>query len=111
VGRVLRRDVELVLYALVCLAVILGLFLANQKMFDSFEAVIRTMIFEKLNTGSGIERAYWNTRSLQSFQDTFGLGVGMGSSRSSSWAVSVLSQLGIIGAALMAALIGYLVVG
>src|SRR5690606_40482230 len=54
---------------------------------------------------SGVERMYWNTVAFQSFFDTFGMGIGMGSGRSSSWAISVLSQFGVIGAAMM----GYLV--
>jgi hypothetical protein len=63
------------------------------------------MIFEKHNSASGIERAYWNAKSLDALVDTAGMGIGIGSSRSSSWVISVVSQLGIIGTCMMGALV------
>ena len=64
-----------------------------------------TFLLEKMSSDSGQERAYWNVKSLQSFQDTWGLGVGMGSSRASSWPIAVLSQLGLAGAIAMGCLV------
>ena len=37
---------------------------------------------------------------MANFTDTFGIGVGLGSSRSSSWLLALVSQVGVIGSAL-----------
>ena len=54
-------------------------------------------ILSKGTSDSGQERAYWNAKSLESLAATAGLGVGLGSSRASSWPIAVISQLGVIG--------------
>ena len=59
--------------------------------------VILEFTISKPNSESAIERGMWNAQSIQNFFDTFGLGVGLGSTRSSSWPISVLAQLGAIG--------------
>ena len=58
-----------------------------------------------------MERAYWNTKSLQSFVDTSGLGIGFGSSRASSWPIAVISQLGLVGSIMMATLLAFVARG
>jgi hypothetical protein len=83
----------------------LAITVQNEKFFDPVVRLFDSMIVDKVNSGSGQERAYWNTKSLQAFADTGGAGVGMGSSRASSWPIAVLSQLGLIGSLLMAALV------
>lgn len=98
-------DIILVTAALTTLAALLALYLYDSRILAPFIGLIQTMVFEKAASASGVERAYWNMQSLQSFLDTFGLGTGMGSSRSSSWLVSTVSQLGVIGSALVAALL------
>jgi hypothetical protein len=67
------------------------------------------MIVNKVASTSGEERAYWNYRSLQSLYDTAGLGIGLGSSRASSWIIAVLSQLGIAGSLMFGVLIAAIV--
>lgn len=69
-------------------------------LWDLFDA----MVFNKASSSSGYERAYWNYQSLVSVYDTMGLGIGLGSSRASSWVIAVVSQLGLIGAAMMGVL-------
>jgi hypothetical protein len=110
-NRLKVQDVLLLAGALAILAAILGLYLYDSRMFAPFTDLIYAMVFEKASSSSGQERSYWNMRSLQSFIETYGLGVGMGSSRSSSWVVSTLAQLGFIGALMMAVLMGYLLRG
>jgi hypothetical protein len=56
-----------------------------------------TIIFNKLASGSGIERSNWNQQAIQVFFDTFGFGAGNGSLRTSSFLLAVLATLGIIG--------------
>jgi hypothetical protein len=45
---------------------------------------------------------------MQAFFDTNGLGIGLGSSRASSWPIAVLSQLGVVGGTLIAMLLAAL---
>jgi hypothetical protein len=63
------------------------------------------MVLNKAQSSSARERFFWNQVSWQAFVDTWGLGVGLGSSRASSWLVAVLSQLGVVGIALFSLLI------
>jgi hypothetical protein len=104
-NRMKTADIVLVTAALLILAITLGVYLYDSTFFDPFVDLINTMVFDKANSDSGQERAYWNMKSLQNFSDTFWLGIGMGSSRSSSWAVSTISQLGLIGSALIGAMV------
>ena len=66
---------------------------------------MQATIFEKSVSASAEERFYWNYKSWMAFLDTGGLGIGLGSSRASSWVIAVLSQLGVVGAALLALLV------
>ena len=101
------RSVELVLLALVPMVLIcvLAINILNPTLFDPLKELLQTTIIDKSVSESGQERAYWNQKSLQSFFDTGGLGIGVGSSRASSWVIAVLSQLGVVGAALIGVLV------
>jgi hypothetical protein len=110
-NRLTGRDIEIIVLITVGLTLIFVVYLANEKLLDPFAILLDEMVFEKLSSSSGVERTYWNTKSLESLTDTYWLGVGMGSSRSSSWVISVLSQLGIIGASMMGILVAYLLRG
>ncbi len=57
----------------------------------------------KLQSDSGVERALWNIQGLRNFIDTNGLGVGLGSARTSSLATVLLSNVGALGALLYVA--------
>ena len=81
------------------------------KIVEPLSAMLTSMIFEKHTSDSGLERVYWNVMSIQSFFDTHMLGTGLGSTRSSSWAVSVLGQLGLLGTLMMLSLVGLLLFG
>ncbi|MFZ2101076.1 MAG: hypothetical protein WAU86_10985 [Oricola sp.] len=63
--------------------------------------LVDSAILAKSGSESGQERTYWNAKSLQSLTHTAGLGVGLGSSRASSWPIAVISQLGAAGFLLM----------
>jgi O-Antigen ligase len=100
-----RTDVMLAVGILVILTAIIATDLYDSRIFRPFGNLIQDMVFNKATSDSGQERGYWNSRSLQTVVDTYGLGTGMGSSRSSSWAVSTISQLGIIGSVLVGLLL------
>jgi hypothetical protein len=58
---------------------------------------IDVLIFNKSATDSGIERNSWNTFALQNFLDSYGLGVGLGTVRTSSFPIALLSNVGVPG--------------
>jgi hypothetical protein len=62
---------------------------------------INLLIFSKSTSQSGIERGSWNSAALQNFYDTWGFGVGLGTTRTSSFALAVLSHVGLPGAVLL----------
>jgi hypothetical protein len=103
-GRIGFQDLFLFGSVLTVIVIALGLYLYNEHLYDPFRDLIQTTIFEKADSESGQERAYWNEVGLKNFIDTYGVGIGMGSSRTSSLVVSVLSQLGILGTLLFVGL-------
>ena len=70
---------------------IIGLFfaIASGKM-DS-------VIFNKMSGGSAAERTMWNIKAIEAFKSSPIFGVGYKNSRASSFILSILSELGIIG--------------
>lgn len=58
---------------------------------------IDELIFNKAFSDSGIERGSWNNFALQNFFDSYGLGVGLGTVRTSSFVLALLSNVGVLG--------------
>lgn len=96
-NRLTSEDLLLAAVGAFVLAAILALFLYDEKLFSPVMELFQTTVLDKPLSQSAQERAYWNYKSVEAFIDTSGVGIGMGSSRSSSWIISVLSQLGLIG--------------
>jgi hypothetical protein len=103
--RLHAHEIFLLALGFTSLFVGLGLAVHSDKFFDPLVRLANEAIFEKAGSASGQERGYWNYISLKSFVDTLGLGVGIGSSRASSWPVAVLSQLGAVGCVMLALLV------
>ena len=99
-----NQDLFLIAGVLVALLAAIGIVLYKQDALDPLQRLFDTMVLNKASSLSAQERIHWNNLSLQSFFDTSGLGIGLGSSRTSSWIISVISQLGIVGLAMMVAL-------
>lgn len=72
---------------------------------DTAWTILDLTIFSKGTTDSGIERASFNTQAVQIFYDTWGLGAGIGATRTSNYFYLLLSNLGVVGLVLFAALI------
>jgi hypothetical protein len=79
--------------------------LYDDRKFDPVAQLFESTVLDKPLSASAQERTYWNLTSLQSFLDTGALGIGLGSSRASSWIIAVMSQMGLLGAMLMATLL------
>jgi hypothetical protein len=69
----------------------------NYEAFGPARDYVDTLIFDKAASTSGIERSSWNTFALQNFIDSYGLGVGLGTVRTSSFPIALLSNVGIPG--------------
>jgi hypothetical protein len=111
IGRLSRANAYVVAMGVLVIAAGLCLYLYDSRIFDPFVRLFETTVLNKQNSSSGKERAYWNAVSLQALADTGLLGVGMGSSRTSSWAIAVLCQLGVPGAIFVLLMIGQLARG
>jgi hypothetical protein len=73
------------------------LLLTVPALFDPFARLIDTIIFQKTASDSYEERSMWTAVSLSALVETFGLGVGVGSTRASNGIVAVFSNCGVIG--------------
>jgi hypothetical protein len=80
-------------------ALVFGLAMPD-KVAPVFE-LLNESIFNKTNSDSYFQRSLWTQIGWQAFLDTGGLGVGIGSIRTSNWAVNILGSTGLFGGLLM----------
>lgn len=64
---------------------------------ETVRSYLDLLIFNKSTTDSGMQRDSWNTFALQNFFDSYGLGVGLGTVRTSSLPMALLSNVGVPG--------------
>jgi hypothetical protein len=67
---------------------------------------LNDMLFSKAYSHSGRERFMWNERAWLTFLETGGLGAGLGSARASSYALVLLSNVGVAGTVLFCLFVG-----
>lgn len=103
--RVRAPDLVLLGFVVVAAAGGLALYIVNESFFAPMVRLLDLMVFSKSTSDSALERGAWNAQAMRAFIDTWGLGVGIGSTRTSSWAVAVISHLGVPGALLMLAMV------
>ena len=84
------------------IAAVLFVLIASANLFDPLLNTIDEVIFRKPLSGSFYERSFWNATAWETVAATWGLGVGFGSTRTSSWVAAIVSNAGLIGAAFMA---------
>jgi hypothetical protein len=94
-GRPLSSAIVLCAPILV-VAVILAVLL-DDAACETVRSYVDLLIFSKSGTSSGIERNAWNAAAIQNFFDSLGLGVGLGTVRTSSFPIALLSNVGIPG--------------
>jgi hypothetical protein len=68
----------------------------------SVARLVDGMILQKTHSQSYMDRSQWNSVAYNAFLQSYGLGIGLGSTRASSWIFAVLSNLGAPGAILLA---------
>jgi hypothetical protein len=82
------------------LLVAAGVALLDAHLLARLTDYLDSVLFRKLQTSSGEDRMALNRQAWQNFVDTWGLGVGLGTARASSFPLVLLSNLGVIGALL-----------
>ncbi|WP_024506297.1 hypothetical protein [Bradyrhizobium sp. ARR65] len=83
-----------IVIAAVTLAVLL-----NDAAAETIRSYFDLLIFSKSSSDSGIERSSWNAYAIQNFFDSLGIGVGLGTVRTSSFPVALISSVGVLGTA------------
>lgn len=84
---------------------LIGLWIAVVAVFASYELIepitryLDDVLFSKLSSESGVERAGWNARAWVNFTDTWGIGAGIGALRASNWLLACLGSIGVLGTA------------
>ena len=94
----LRLEIVLLFLAVVYVGVLIA---TMPEVVSAFSDILNTMLFRKAESSSYVQRNSWNETAWQAFFGTHGLGVGVGGARTSNWIVSVLSNTGVIGGALL----------
>ncbi len=90
----------LIWFATVGLATVLALFMFKPLLAQEFTAMIVELTAGKVDSESGQQRLFWVMQGFNAFLQSYGLGIGPGSFRSSSFIVAILGSMGIIGIAL-----------
>jgi hypothetical protein len=100
-----RRLRAALLGVLLLLASTLGVQMYTQSdIKPRVNGLVNHLIFNKIKVQDGA-RELSNKRALEIVQETYGLGVGMGSNRASSFFASLVSNTGVLGAALFCAML------
>lgn len=96
---------------LIGLAGVVGVFAFFPEVAQGTLGFIDSVIFKKYLSESYVERSLWNSTALNAFVQSYGLGVGLGSARASSWQIAVLANLGVFGAATLIIFFGQIFLG
>lgn len=85
----------------VVVSIIIGcllLVIVTPQVLDAVFALIDRMVLQKGESASFAQRGMWRSVALASVFDTYGFGVGLGSTRASSSLMAIASSTGVIGA-------------
>jgi hypothetical protein len=85
------------------IAVLLVLF--GPYFLAKYNHLLNVVLFNKTNSGSYQERSRWTRAGLNAFFATNGIGIGVGSVRTSNWFVNILASTGIAGITLFGAFV------
>jgi len=97
VSRVSRSGLGLELVAVFAsFVVILAALIVQPEVFDPLLRIVDEIIFNKATSDSYLERSFWNQIGWNAFWSTYGLGVGLGSTRTSNYFIAVISNTGFL---------------
>jgi hypothetical protein len=89
----LGKGAMLVMLAVMCVPVLLF----DSNIANYFLQTVDTLIFQKQYSSSYMERSFWTATAFDAFLASGGLGVGLGSVRTSNFFVNILASTGAIG--------------
>lgn len=98
--RTAKRSALLVLLVPPVALLVIALGATIPAIFETVRDYAEVIVLTKMTSASGIERSFWNEAAMTNFFDTGGLGVGLGTARTSSLSVALISNVGVIGTAL-----------
>lgn len=90
------KTAAMIALALAGVALALAMLVANEQLSDAVARILRTTTTDKLSSGSGVVRSVWARQGLDAFLASYGLGIGVGSFRSSSIITAVIGSGGVI---------------
>lgn len=93
-----RTSAIAVVFGPPALVIIVLILMIDSSVAERVYAYVDTLILSKSTTSSGVQRSSWNAYAWQNFLDSYGLGVGLGTNRTSSFPLAVLSNVGVPGA-------------
>jgi hypothetical protein len=105
-GRSSKAMVAVLFLAPIILASIIIAMAIHEPTWATVRELFQITFVDKLSSESGVERASWNRQALLNVIETMGLGVGVGSTRTSSWLLAVPVNLGVFGSITYLAFIG-----
>jgi O-Antigen ligase len=88
---------KLFMIGLLALTALVAAFVFEFEGIKRVEQVFDAAVMKKMESDSGSARSLWNKQAWQNFLDSYGLGIGLGSARASSFPLVLLSNLGAIG--------------
>lgn len=100
-----RHSSAAVLLVPVVIGVGVSFIVLNHALYNDLWAYLDLAVFSKSGSSSAMERASWNAAGWQNFIDSWGLGVGLGTARTSSFALALLSNVGVLGTAFFLAFV------
>ncbi|MET3648513.1 hypothetical protein [Phyllobacterium ifriqiyense] len=96
-GGKMRKPLLLYAGGLSALAVILLVAVLSPTLVEAIGSFLDESLLGKLDSASGRERGHWNEVAWSNFIDSYGLGVGVGGARASSYLFVLLSNVGLPG--------------
>lgn len=100
-----RKALILAGLGIVAILLVLMLVVLLPTFIQTFGGVLADMTTKKGRSESGVQRGFWIQKSWDAFLFSKGLGVGVGSSRSSSLISAIAGSMGVIGLATFLAFI------
>jgi hypothetical protein len=98
-----RKMLGIVFAAGIAAATLLIAGMARPELFGELSRIASLTTVDKLDSESGIQRAFWARQGYDAFVESYGLGIGAGSFRSSSLLTAILGSMGVIGLSAFAA--------